>query len=93
MDTIKTLLCWFGRQGITLSPKLRIDACPDGSLGVFAADSVAEGDLLACIPKSSVISPRTTGARDIIEAERLGGGLALVFAIMYESAQGEASPW
>mmetsp|Transcript_31520 Transcript_31520/g.89487 ORF Transcript_31520/g.89487 Transcript_31520/m.89487 type:complete len:145 (+) Transcript_31520:40-474(+) len=63
------------------------------SLAVFAKRHIKEGETLCMIPKSALLSIRNTGAADIIQEERLGGGLGLVFAVMYEMCRGEASPW
>ena len=45
------------------------------------------------IPKSACLSARTSSCAPQLIAERLGGGLALNVAIMYERALGEKSRW
>lgn len=45
------------------------------------------------IPKASVLSRRTTSLAALLEAEQLGGGLALTIAAMYEAALGKESFW
>ena len=62
-------------------------------LAVVARRGIKEGETLCRIPKSALLSIRNTGAADIIEEERLGGGLGLVFAVLYEMCRGEESRW
>jgi hypothetical protein len=54
---------------------------------------VPEGRTLAAIPRSAVLSVANSGLADVLKAERLGGGLALVAAVMYEVARGQDSKW
>ena len=62
-------------------------------LGVWALKDIKEGDTLCNIPKSALLSIRNTEVSDIIEEENLGGGLGLVFAVLYEMSIGEKSKW
>ena len=36
------------------------------------------------IPKESILSTKTTACAEMLEAEKLGGGLGLTVAVMYE---------
>ena len=54
---------------------------------------VPTGHVLATLPRGAVLSAASCGLRDVLRAERLGGGLALVAAVMYEAARGPASKW
>lgn len=36
---------------------------------------------------------RTSAAADLLQAEQLGGGLGLIFAVMFEWSLGEESQW
>ncbi|GMH42823.1 hypothetical protein BSKO_10742 [Bryopsis sp. KO-2023] len=65
----------------------------DPGWGVFAKRDLKEGERLCVIPKRSVLSIKTTAIKDIIEVERLRGGLALVLAATYEKARGKESFW
>ena len=60
---------------------------------VYAREDIAEGHTLCEIPKDAVLSVRNTAAAAIIETEQLGGGLGLIFAVMYELSLGAASKW
>ena len=57
-----------------------------------AAPSIPAGTLLATIPKgSAVLSARNSVASGALEAERIGGGLALLLATLAEAALGDRS--
>ena len=58
-----------------------------------AVVDVPEGQTVAAIPRSTVLSVANSGLADVLAAERLGGGLALVAAVMYEAARGQDSKW
>lgn len=49
--------------------------------------------LLCVIPRSAILSPRTSRLAAVLEQERLGGGLALTIAVMYEASLGADSKW
>eukprot|EP00775_Hariotina_reticulata_P007777 gene7777-7975_t len=61
--------------------------------GVFAVNDIEENQLLCMIPRKAILSRRTTQLADLLEEERLGGGLALTIAVMYESSLGCDSQW
>lgn len=68
------------------SASLRVVVSPS------AGPSIPTGTLLATIPKdAAVLSARNSVARDALEAERVGGGLALLLATLVENALGERS--
>lgn len=63
-------------------------------VGITGAQHMCRGDLLAIIPKTAVLSAVNTEAADILDRSNLGGGLALIFAIMYERhVMGSKSRW
>lgn len=62
-------------------------------MGVFATSDLAEGQSLALVPKSAILSVLTCSLAELIDKEQLGGGLALTLALMYERALGPASRW
>lgn len=49
--------------------------------------------MLATVPRWAVLSAPNSGLADVLAAERLGGGLALVAGVMYEAARGRSSKW
>lgn len=61
---------------------------------VFARRDIAAGEVLVrSIPKSACLSARTSSCAPQLQAERLGGGLALNIAIMHERSLREKSKW
>lgn len=67
--------------------------CSGPALGIIAEQDIQENKLLCVIPRSAILSPRTTQLAAVLEAEKLGGGLALSIAVMYEASLGAASRW
>lgn len=98
---LKSLLQWFDAAGIELILSLiAFEAMPTCASTpsqcaclVRAVEDIADGDLLGVIPKRVVLSIRTTSIADLIQQERLGGGLGLILAIMHEASLGETSFW
>jgi SET domain-containing protein 6 len=81
---------------------LEIRAFVDGSsanqnryhYAVFARRDIAAGEVVVrSIPKSACLSARTSSCAPQLQAERLGGGLALNIAIMHERSLREKSKW
>lgn len=62
-------------------------------VSVRALRDLTPGEELCCIPKTACITPDSCSIHDIIAAEGLGGGLALVVAVMHEVTLGHASKW
>ncbi|XP_043715402.1 N-lysine methyltransferase setd6-like isoform X2 [Telopea speciosissima] len=85
---------WMRSQGIECSNTLEIidDGCEQG-FSVKALCGLAEGDLVATIPKSACLTIQTSAAREIIEDAGLAGLLGLAVALMYEKSLGEVSAW
>lgn len=93
---IDGIMQWFDTMGVSLERSIDIRQMPEDSeaIGVFANNEIAEGDLIACVPKDAVISIVNTAAADILAASDLRGGLALNFALMYEQyVMGPKSKW
>ena len=99
LGILQPLRQWFRSAGIELNDSLlQIDlmqpsSSVSGAYCVRAIKDVSEGDQLGVIPKAACLSIRTTSAADIIENERLRGGLGLIFAVMHEHSLGESSFW
>jgi hypothetical protein len=50
-------------------------------------------EVISAIPKAACLSARTCKVAELLRAEKLGGGLALNVAIMYELWLGDKSRW
>ena len=68
-------------------------ASGDGAFCVRALRAVRAGEEICQIPKLLCLTPVTSGAAGLLLEEGVGGTLAVVFAVMYELAQGAESPW
>lgn len=98
---LKSLLQWFDAAGVELVLSLlAFEAMPTCTSTpsqcaclVRAVRDIADGDLLGVIPKRAVLSIRTTSIADLIQQERIGGGLGLILAIMHEASLGDSSFW
>ncbi|KAJ1924437.1 hypothetical protein IWQ60_005201 [Tieghemiomyces parasiticus] len=62
-------------------------------MGVVARRRLEEEEVVVRIPKSAVLSPKSSGIANIIEDEELAGGIALTLSVMFELARGPHSPW
>ncbi|XP_002977945.2 N-lysine methyltransferase setd6 [Selaginella moellendorffii] len=91
---LRRFLVWMARNGIQYSDALRfgMDGVVSGA-GVRALRDLHHGELIATIPKAACLTLLTTAARDAIERARLGGGLGLTVALMYERSKGKGSKW
>ena len=87
------LSAWLEGAGITWDEALIQMRPAGGGLGVFAVADVPEGATLCEIPRRAVLSVRTSGAADLLEAHGIREGLGLAIAIMYELSLGARSPW
>ena len=90
------LLKWFQRAGISLDAeviRLQPTLGRPGACEVRAVADIAEGAVLASIPAEACLSVRTASCADTLEQEQLGGGLALILAVMHEVSLGAASKW
>lgn len=67
--------------------------CTGLGLAIRALKDVKEGQDLCTIPKSACISVRTSSIADVLERERLGGGLGLTVALLHEMSLGTESKW
>jgi hypothetical protein len=87
------LAAWLKGAGITWDEALIQMQPAAGGLGVFAVADVPEGATLCEIPRAAVLSVRTCGIADLLEAAGIREGLGLNLAIMHELSLGAASPW
>jgi SET domain-containing protein 6 len=70
-----------------------LPGCAPPGWGVHAVADVQPGHVLAVIPKSAILSCVNTSIADILVKERIGAGLGLVVAALYERCIGADSRW
>ena len=90
----RKLRAWLQEQSIwwdgsLVAVQARVHGC---GFGVWALQDIHEGAVLCRIPKAAILSRRTTRIADILEQERIAGGLGLTIACAYE-ATSQSSPW
>ncbi|PWA02683.1 hypothetical protein BB558_001178 [Smittium angustum] len=68
------------------------DTVLDG-FGVISIDKINEEDILVTIPKSALISSKTSPLTNIFEEESIAGEFALTVAVMFELSSGKNSPF
>lgn len=98
MGTVGKFKDWMRNAGIQWDDSLiEIRGGSVGTLepgwGVFAKVGLQEGSRLCVIPKTAVLSIVTSSIAEIIDVERLRGGLGLVLAVAVEKAKGSQSFW
>jgi hypothetical protein len=86
------------RDGIYLHPSLSLLYNPEWKYGIGAATTVAleKGTVVARIPKSLILSPRTVTnhlLRDILVARDMTGIVGLTIAYIFEVCRMEDSPF
>ena len=84
---------WLTYIGISIQTDIVRIRGTDGGLGVFAAKDAKKGDLLCVIPKAAVLSVKTSGIADVLEENKIRGGLGLIIAILFQMSLHSASPW
>jgi hypothetical protein len=87
---------FFATLKIATEPCIEVRQVPGDAahIAVYANRNIAEGELLACIPKDAVLSTVNTAAADILRSSNLRGGLALILAVLYEiHVVGSRSRW
>ncbi|KAJ1959073.1 hypothetical protein IWQ62_004758, partial [Dispira parvispora] len=62
-------------------------------MAVVALRDLAVDEVVVRIPKSAVLSSKNCAVANVLEDEEVEGRFALTVAIMFEMAQGTASPW
>jgi hypothetical protein len=93
---LKSVRHFFESLNITVEPCIEVRQQPKDAehIAVYATRRIAEGEPLACIPKAAVLSVVNTAAADILRSSELRGGLALIFAVLYEiHVMGKQSRW
>jgi SET domain-containing protein 6 len=98
MQAVASVESWLRGAGVSWDADAvaivdNAQGCSGPALGIRAARDVQEGQRLCTIPKAACLSTRTSSMADLIDAERLGGGLGLVVAVMHEMSLGEESKW
>ncbi|CCG82573.1 Uncharacterized protein C16C6.01c [Taphrina deformans PYCC 5710] len=81
-------------QGIKLHPSLKIRCHTDGTgYGVFSTADIVEDTVIMEVPKSSLLSPRTTGISNVLDSADLEPMISCCLAYLYERSKGPESPW
>ena len=65
----------------------------NGACCIMTEGKLARGQTLCVIPKSALLSVHNSKLAGCLEAERVGGGLALAVAVMREHLLGTDSKW
>lgn len=91
LEWMESKAVWWNRNLMRFRDARGLDSA---GVGLWAQNQqpVSDGDHLCTIPKSALLSVRNTSIADVLEAEKLSGGLGLSFAVMFERAL-PASPW
>lgn len=79
--------------GIEMQTDLIRLGATNGGLGVFAVRDVQKGQVLCTIPKSAVLSIRNSKVADLLEEQRIRGGLGLIITILYEISVQDSRWW
>ncbi|KAG4105494.1 RuBisCO-cytochrome methylase [Neocallimastix lanati (nom. inval.)] len=95
--TLSLLFEWFEKVGITYDKEyLDIDYHVRGTgdgLGIVALKDIPKGIVVCKIPKSSILSVKTSSIANILDENCLYGGIGLAIALMYEIGIGKKSHW
>lgn len=82
---------WLKEHDITFDESLiKINTDP---YSITSLQPLAVGTVICQIPKTAILSCKTTAIADILEQEQLAGILGLAVALMFEWSLGERSPW
>ena len=93
-DRVKPFLEWLRSNDVSMHSVCMVARDEaQANVVVHSTSAIAEEDTICTIPKSAILSTKTSSISDIIEREMLGGGLGLVFAVMHEQALQSASKW
>jgi hypothetical protein len=91
---LAALTAWLPGAGVVINTDaIVLTSSPAGGVAVHAAADLAPGTLLATIPKTAVLSCRSTAVAPALASAHLAGGLAVAVAVAAEAAAGPASPW
>ena len=95
------LQVWLHENGVTWDSQMITLSREDenshtagaGGVRVLAANDVANGDVLASIPKRMLLSVLNTGIRAELANHKLKDELGVALALMFERSLGKDSPW
>jgi hypothetical protein len=91
---LQVLLEWFHKNGITWDDNaIKICSGESNGFSVIAVNNLSVDQSVCSIPKTAILSAKTSSISNIIEKEELGGGLGLTLCLMYEIKKGTASKW
>ncbi|XP_068943718.1 N-lysine methyltransferase SETD6 isoform X1 [Petaurus breviceps papuanus] len=97
-EPVPAFLNWCRRVGLELSPKVSVSR--EGTVsgyGMVALEDVQRGELLFVVPRTVLLSQKTTSIRGLLEKEHgalqsQSGWVPLLLALLYEYLA-EDSPW
>ena len=72
---------------------ISIKANASSGLHIIAKKDLTQDEIVALIPKNSVLSTKTTAIADVLESAGIKGLLGLAISLMFEKARGSDSPW
>lgn len=90
---LSNLMQWLRSSNISWHQGIEIKRDSVGGFGVFATKELPAGVAICHIPKSAILSPKTSSLRSIIEEEGVMGGLAVTLCLMHEISLGKQSKW
>ncbi|TPX37021.1 hypothetical protein SmJEL517_g00802 [Synchytrium microbalum] len=94
-ERLKALLAWFKSNDISMD-KIRVSSSSSSNglgLCIMAAKDLKLGDVVCEIPKTTVLSCKSTAIAHILEEHEIAGVLGLSLSVMFEITQGVNSPW
>ncbi|KAL0476751.1 N-lysine methyltransferase [Acrasis kona] len=90
--TLDYLNSWMEKKGITWKQSIIVRKDASGH-SVFATRDLKEDEIVCTVPKTAILSRKTSPLRDIIDEEELAGGMALTLCLMYEMTLKKKSEW
>ena len=88
--SIERFKAWLDQNNIKIQSDKIIIHVNEDDWSIRAARDLHADECLARIPKTSILSAKTSSLATIIEKEELGGSLALIAAVMHERALGSS---
>ncbi|KAM5126879.1 N-lysine methyltransferase SETD6 [Mantella aurantiaca] len=98
-EPVSAFLDWCTSHGVQLNEKVCISREGTASqYGMITRRDLAAGEVVFTIPRSALLSQKTTRIRDLLEREgrsleSASGWVPLLLALMYEASDGSSSPW
>lgn len=90
--TLEMFSSFLSENGTTMNG-ISIQINASAGMHIRAERTLHQGEVIAKIPKDIVLSIRNTAIANVLQQYEVGGLLGLALALMFENAQGTASPW